>query len=301
VNHEKVASILDISGASAMSTRVDIVAALPHLHKRYTRGPGIRILDLKGCYSLKEEQLEKLLQLGHATLEKLSLENCIAIRSLDCLKNKPFLATIGSLCLSRCRSAPGLPNLNCPNLHTLNISQSDGILCLNANPNPFLTFLETCTSLTNLDVSGTRIPDAHLEKISSMPALTKLDLKDCSVITSAGVRHLAKLTNLTILDLSWCTGVGDDGVVPIVTKCLNLQSLKLAQLYHITDAICKPMPNLTKLQLLDLEEDFRLSKSGLQNVFQSSSLRFLNLHGVPVDKEILANFTSRNLSCKVTL
>jgi hypothetical protein len=175
VIHEKVTSVLDVSSSSTITTRVgkgshlillyflfyfssiysnipDIAKALPHILGRYAKSLGLRVLVLKGCYSLKEEHLEsmsyffffffflihmlllnytEILQLGTNTLENINLEECVALRSLSVLQDKSFLANLRTLNLSRCRSVSTFPSIQCPQLHTLQVSQCDGLLGVN--------------------------------------------------------------------------------------------------------------------------------------------------------------------------
>eukprot|EP00026_Physarum_polycephalum_P010995 Phypoly_transcript_11185.p1 GENE.Phypoly_transcript_11185~~Phypoly_transcript_11185.p1 ORF type:complete len:339 (-),score=23.87 Phypoly_transcript_11185:185-1201(-) len=299
VLHEKVTSVLDVSVSSTITTRVDIAKALPHLVTRYSRGPGLRGLVLKGCYSLKEEHLEKILQLGTNTLENINLEACVALRSLSQLEGKPFLSQLRTLNLSRCRSVPTFPNIQCPLLHTLHMSQCDGMLGLrtSAASNPFITFLKGCTSLTHLNLSGSHLVDDFLHTVGQISTLQKLNLNDCSTITNKGMTSLQTLSLLQNLDISWCNQVQDAGLLPTLSNLNNLQELKLAQVYHITDETCKAISKLTNLQILDLEEDFHITKKGLESVFSLSSLRHLNLRGVSIDQALVESFKISNPLC----
>lgn len=82
--------------------------------------------------------------------------------------------------------------------------------------------LSRCTSVT----------DAGLESIlASTPRLTHLELEDLEQITNTLLsEHLAKAPCLTLLEhlsLSYCENVGDVGVLPIMQKGVNLQSIDL--------------------------------------------------------------------------
>ena len=66
----------------------------------------------------------------------------------------------------------------------------------------------------DLKTRYTRVTDALLSDITdTFPGLTSLTLSRSSVrITDAGVAHLARLTGLTSLDLSYCNHITDAGV-----------------------------------------------------------------------------------------
>jgi len=272
---------------------INIAAALPHLVKKYERRSNLRILNLKGCYSLNETQLEKLLPLGATSIELLNLEMC-SVKNLNPLHAQPFLERLRYLNLSKCRSLGSSPQLTCPSLRTLCLAECNGALNLHlpANTNPFLKTLEDCRStLTELDVSSTHILDIFLQTVGTVTSLRKLTLQDCPLITSPGLTFLTKLTNLTSLNLSWNTNMHDYGIIAVASACSNLKELKMAQLYSITDRICPHIQKLTNLQFLDLEEDFRVTKSGLGHIFPMPSLKTLNLRGLGLNEAAAGPFS----------
>lgn len=75
----------------------------------------------------------------------------------------------------------------------------------------------------------------------------------------------------------------------------------MALIYNITDETCKAIKKQVHLQVLDLEEDFRITKKGLEDIFSILSLRDLNLRGVSVDNNLLSQFKLANPQCSIYL
>jgi DNA-binding PadR family transcriptional regulator len=73
---------------------------------------------------------------------------------------------------------------------------------------------------------GTKITDAGLKEVAKLQQLTWLDLRNANEgttqITDAGLKELAKLQQLTKLDLSGCEQITDAGVAELqkaLPKC----------------------------------------------------------------------------------
>jgi F-box/leucine-rich repeat protein 2/20 len=87
--------------------------------------------------------------------------------------------------------------------------------------------------LEGLQLSGCKsLTDAALEPVlASTPRLTLLELEDLDEITNSLLsEHLAKApcaANLEHLSLSYCENIGDLGMLPVMQKCIRLQSADL--------------------------------------------------------------------------
>ena len=90
----------------------------------------------------------------------------------------------------------------------------------------YLHLLKSFTSLTSLNLAGSRITDAGLKEIRDLKSLTLLNLY-LTKVSDAGLRELVGLQNLTFLSLS------------------NT---------NITDASMKEIGEFRKLKTLELEE-----------------------------------------------
>ncbi|KAK2594128.1 hypothetical protein QQS21_008183 [Conoideocrella luteorostrata] len=87
--------------------------------------------------------------------------------------------------------------------------------------------------LEGLQLSGCRsLTDAALEPIlASTPRLTHLELEDLEELTNSLMsEHLAKAPcaeTLEHLSISYCEGISDVGMLPVLQKCLNLKSIDM--------------------------------------------------------------------------
>ncbi|KAI8635088.1 RNI-like protein [Xylariaceae sp. FL1651] len=87
--------------------------------------------------------------------------------------------------------------------------------------------------LEGLQLNGcTALTDAALEPIlASTPHLTYLELEDLSELTNDILsKHLAKApcaTKLEHLSVSYCEHLGDAGMLPVIKKCVSLQSVDM--------------------------------------------------------------------------
>ena len=78
------------------------------------------------------------------------------------------------------------------------------------------------------------ITDAELAQlVAENPETTRLDLSDCDQITDAGLAHVAKLSNLTVLDLRG-SSITDAGLAHLA-KLANLTVLELSDCPKITN------------------------------------------------------------------
>ena len=103
--------------------------------------------------------------------------------------------------------------------------------------------------LKKLRLARNQVSDVALAVLSTCSRLEELDLSEDSLITDAGMGHVAKLTGLKKLNL-WRVQISDDGV------------LRLAP--------------LTKLEWLNLDNT-KLSDAGLPALKEMTSLTFLHL------------------------
>ena len=91
-------------------------------------------------------------------------------------------------------------------------------------------FIAAFPKLKKLRLAKTQVSDAALETLSARTSLEELDLSENSLITNAGMAHLAKLTSMKKLNL-WRVQLSDEGALQLasLTKMLwlNLDNSKL--------------------------------------------------------------------------
>ena len=69
-----------------------------------------------------------------------------------------------------------------------------------------------------LDLDGCRLTDQGVQSLTSLTALTTLNLSRCMLISDQGVQSLAGLTALTTLNLFGCSLISDQGVQSLVLR-----------------------------------------------------------------------------------
>ena len=127
--------------------------------------------------------------------------------------------------------------------------------------------------LKKLRLSRNQISDAALETLSKCPLLEDLDLSEDSLITNAGMAHLAKLTGLKKLNL-WRVQVSDDGVLQLASltrlEWLNLDNTKLS------DAGLPALNNMNSLIFLHLGST-QITADGAPLLFHLTTLKDLRI------------------------
>src|SRR5690606_15356556 len=122
------------------------------------------------------------------------------------------LRELGKLRLEECRQvtdagieelAAALPRLEALDLGYCQRLTDDAVERLSRLP-----------ALSRLSVVGCRLTDRALERLGRMQALRALGLGPATTvrITDAGLRHLAGLSRLTQLELDSCEGITDRGL-----------------------------------------------------------------------------------------
>ncbi|KAH8872449.1 F-box/LRR-repeat protein [Schistosoma japonicum] len=107
--------------------------------------------------------------------------------------------------------------------------------CRNVTDEALKCFTELCHMIESLDLSGcqnlTNGTCDYLGKNCSL--LTTLSLESCSRVDDTGLEMLSWCSNLTCLDVSWCS-VGDRGLTAIAKGCKNLQRFRAVGCQEIT-------------------------------------------------------------------
>ena len=142
---------------------------------------------------------------------------------------------------------------------------------------PMLVDLKGQTSLSQLELSETRVTDAGLAHLRGLTGLSELRLEDTPV-TDAGLAHLRGLTGLTELWLDH-TPVTDAGLEHL-KGLTNLTYLHLSHT-QITGSGLVHLKGLTKLQVLDISGT-HVTDVGLEHLKALPELGELDLSGTEV-------------------
>ena len=134
---------------------------------------------------------------------------------------------------------------------------------------------EDLDGVRTLTLNYTKISDAGLKEVAKLPNLTSLDLMYCKQITDAGLKELVKLKELATLILTG-TKITDTGLKEVIQlKQLEVLYLRSAQ---ISDAGLKELAKLSNLRMLDLGTS-QITDAGLKEVAKLQQLKELRLDG----------------------
>lgn len=135
-------------------------------------------------------------------------------------------------------------------------------LVINGSGFDDLTVLASLTSLRELSVIGSRVPDDDLQLIAQLPLLERLNLRECGI---SSIAPLENKTSLTHLDLS---GNAIRDISPLSTLPQLLELNLRGNAVINTQAIS----NLTQLQVLDLAYNSLVSTKDLATLTSLVSL-----------------------------
>ncbi|KAL2629683.1 hypothetical protein R1flu_014369 [Riccia fluitans] len=136
-----------------------------------------------------------------------------------------------------------------------------------------------CPRLRSINLSYcTKITDASLHSISKLRDLTQLEVRACSLLTSAGFVSIAGgCRKLLELDIKRCTSVDDNALLAIAYGCPNLREVNLSYC-RITDIGLMAIARLSFIQNLKLLHLKGVSLDGLvEALFSSGALRKVKL------------------------
>ncbi len=108
----------------------------------------------------------------------------------------------------------------------------------------FIGIASAVPQLRTLDVrKGVQsLSSMGLSKLPSLSSLSTLRLTDHSSLRDDHLLSMVHLTSLTALDLSWCSGISDRGMAPLMAALSSLRSIILRGCRRVTDvsveAVC---------------------------------------------------------------
>jgi hypothetical protein len=133
--------------------------------------------------------------------------------------------------------------------------------------------VSSLTALTSLNIGGCcKLTDEGMLAVSNLHALTSLDLTWCHQVTDEGMRAVSSLPALAKLTLNGCREVTVRGV----SSCTSLTSLAFANNNKLTDDM-RAVSSLSALTSLSLSGCFKLTDEALQAVSSLPALTFLDL------------------------
>lgn len=125
---------------------------------------------------------------------------------------------------------------------------------------------------------STTVTDFGMEYLAQCQTLDSLLIQDFAITGQTG-QHLAKLENLTQLEIFRCQGFGSDGVQALAG--MKLTRLTLRDLPMVDDQAMTVFADLPQLKRLYLHELDSVYDSGLENLAALQSLELLDIWTVP--------------------
>ena len=132
--------------------------------------------------------------------------------------------------------------------------------------------------LTALKHRSTAVTDAGLAGLAESKTLESLLMQDF-VITNESGPHLAKLSNLSSLEVFRCQGFGTDGVLALAG--LPLTRLTLRDLPDVGDPALAVLAKLPRLKRLYLHELASVGDEGLRQLAAAKELEVLDIWSLP--------------------
>jgi hypothetical protein len=139
--------------------------------------------------------------------------------------------------------------------------------------------------VTRLLLSRRNTDEAMVMLVKRFPAVASIEFKSEYVenaLTDVSVRAVSSLHALTSLDLSRCVKVTDEGL-RAVRNCTALTSLNLSWCDELTDEALRTVSSLHALTFLHLSHCLKLTDEGLRAVSSLPALTSLNLFGCERD------------------
>ena len=131
--------------------------------------------------------------------------------------------------------------------------------------------------LAALKHRSTTVTDMGMEYLAESKTLSALLMQDFGVTSQAG-QQIAKLQNLTQLEVFRCQGFGSDGVLAL--KGMRLSRLTLRDLPMVDDQAMEVFAELPELKRLYLHEIDSISDEGLKHLEALKSLEVLDIWSV---------------------
>jgi len=226
------------------------VLSLRRNYRELVQGvPNIKSLNLSGCYSLSDANLDLTFSKEVLSLTSLNLSLCKELSDSSLTRIALKCPNLENIDLAGCSKITngGLRFLswNLSKLKTLNLRScrqvSDaGIanLCgMDDLPNPASLSLQ---SLSLQDCQ--KLSDDSLRYISQkMPNLKSINLSFCVSVTDTGLKSLAKIASLEEINLRSCDNVSDIGIGFLAEDHGKLKSLDISFCGNVSDGSLRHM------------------------------------------------------------
>ncbi|CAE6123355.1 unnamed protein product [Arabidopsis arenosa] len=268
--------------------------------------PSLQEVDVTRCERVSLSGLISVVR-GHPDIQLLKASHCVSevsgsflqyIKALKHLKtiwidgahvSDSSLVTLSSSCrslmeigLSRCVDVTdiGMMGLarNCLNLKTLNLA-----CCGFVTDVAISAVAQSCRNLETLKLESCHlITEKGLQSLGCYSKLLQeLDLTDCYGVNDRGLEYISKCSNLQRLKLGLCTNISDKGIFHIGSKCSKLLELDLYRCAGFgDDGLAALSRGCKSLNRLILSYCCELTDTGVEQIRQLEHLSHLELRGL---------------------
>ncbi|ELU11898.1 hypothetical protein CAPTEDRAFT_102929 [Capitella teleta] len=292
--------------------RIQVVSVKRSVSDLVEGVPGLRSLNLSGCYNVTDVIMTHALSHDLPSLVSLNLSLCKVITdsTIACIAGHQkqlqelelggcAQITTNALLLLAC----GLSNLRRLNLRSCCKITDEGVAYLTGQSHTVPTgtamlehiVLQDCQKITDVSLKYlslgfsqlksvnlsfcTGVTDSGLECLSRMPSLQELDLRACDGISDHGVGYLAEgLTRLSVLHLSFCDRITDTALLHISHGLIHLTALSLCDCSISDEGIQHLIGSSQDIVKLNIGQCDRLTDASLELIAQN----FTQLHTIDI-------------------
>ncbi|XP_015270539.1 PREDICTED: F-box/LRR-repeat protein 13 [Gekko japonicus] len=146
--------------------------------------------------------------------------------------------------------------------------------------------------LVKIKIEGSnRITDLSFKMMSKhWPCLDRICMTDCQKITDTGLKLIAPLANIAVLNLSDCMRISDAGLKSFVEGFAGskIRELTLANCSNITDgSLIKIAQRCASLVYLNLRSCQAVTDNGIEVLAMLPSLTHINVSGIVISDQTL--------------
>eukprot|EP00899_Mesostigma_viride_P027473 jgi/Mesvir1/7910/Mv25065-RA.1 len=208
-----------------------------HLSELLRGQPYLTAVNLNACQSVTDEGIRLLAESPCGpNLTSLSLYWNLNVTNLSIFRIAASCPNLTTLNVSGCKNVTdgAITKLasSCPKLTSLNLTR-----CVLLTDDALISVCLSCPALEQLWLYALyRFSGKAYDCISVLKNLKLLDVCGSQTVTDAQLASIAKCSQLTSLNLTWCVHITDKGLLELAKGCRHLELLSLHGILGVTDA-----------------------------------------------------------------
>jgi Leucine-rich repeat (LRR) protein len=144
--------------------------------------------------------------------------------------------------------------------------------------------------MERLELRDSSLDDTGMEVIATLPKMSFLDISECRIVSSDGLKQIGKMTGLTLLSL-WETKL-DDAALNEFGGLVNLVDLDV-KATKITDASIETLLKLKNLERLNVGGT-QLSDESFRQLGKLPKLKYLNVANTSIGYDVMDEISAAN-------